>query len=288
MTGMRAALLIALALGAAPSQASAPTPALRIATLEKQAAPCGPPRADAPPGEQAYVQLLAQRLETRVLVCPVASRTEAARALASHAADLAVLDAEAFRPIAATTRSILTVRATDEFVRIPTVVAVRAKDPRQTLASLRGGSVVFGGSNRSYYERPLKALADQGVTDGYFISTTKADSAEGALKLLREGKVDAMVLHAGSWRQVCQKVRGKSRCDELRVVWRGRPRATLAVVASNAMPLETRYRLIGVHVAMHQQAPAAFQWASSWMPNGAEFEATESDALILTSSQAPE
>ena len=288
MIRLRTALLAALAFVAAPSEATAPGPALRIATLGGQTAPCAPLPANAPPGEKAYFDLLARRMEMRVLNCPMASRAEAARAVASNAADLAVLDAQAYRPVAAKARSILTVRPDGEFARIPAVVAVRADGPRHNLADLRGASAVLGGSNRSYSERPMKALADQGATDGYFSSLTKAGSADEALDMLRQGKVDAMILHAGAWRRVCLKVRGKSRCDELRVAWRGRPRAQFAMVAPNTMPLETRYRLIGIHIAMHQEAPAAFQWASAWIPNGAEFEPTESDALILTSSRGPE
>jgi len=288
MIGLRTSLLAALAFAAAPSEATAPSPALRIATLSAQSAPCAPLTADAPPGERAYFELLARRLEMRVLNCPMASRTEAAHAIADNKADLAVLDASAYRPVAAKSRSILTVRPDGGFARIPAIVAVRANDPRHSLADLRGASAVLGGSNRSYSERPMKALADQGATTGYFSSLTTAGSADEALDMLRDGKVDAMILHAGAWRRVCLKVRGKSRCDELRVAWRGRPRAQLALVAPNAMSLETRYRLIGIHVAMHQEAPAAFQWASSWIPNGAEFEPTESDALILTSSRGPE
>lgn len=287
MIRLRTALLAALAFAAAPTQATAPPPALRIATLGPRTAPCGPLSTDAPPGEQAYFALLAHRMEMRVLNCPMASREDAARAIAGNTADLAVLDAQAYRPVAAKTRSILTVRPDGEFARIPAVVAVRADDPRHDLADLRGATAVLGGSNRSYSERPMKALADQGATDGYFSAVTRAGSADEALDMLRKGKVDAMILHAGAWRRVCLKVRGKSRCDELRVAWRGRPRAQLAVVAPNSMSLETRYRLIGIHLAMHQEAPAAFQWASSWIPNGAEFEPTESDALILTSSRGP-
>jgi len=287
MMRLAAPLLAAMALSVAPSQASAPTTPLRIATLTEEAAPCAPLAADAPAGERAYFALLSRRLERQVLSCPMASRAAAAAALASGGADLAVLDAASFRPVATTTRSILTVRPKDQFSRIAVVVAVRADDERRTLADLRGAAVAFGGANRSYYDRPLRALADQGVGEGYFRTHVKAASAEEALEMLRDGKVDVLALHAGAWRQVCLKVKGKSRCDELRVAWRGRPRATLAIVAPNTMPLETRYRLIGVHVAMHQEAPSAFAWASAWMPNGAEFEPTESDALILTSSAAP-
>jgi ABC-type phosphate/phosphonate transport system substrate-binding protein len=285
---IRLAMLAAFALSAAPTKASAPTPALRIASLQERSAPCGPLARTATPGEQAYFRLLAQRLEMPVLSCPVTSRADAARAVASGSADLAVLDADAYRPIAAKARSILTLRSEGEFTRQAIVVATRAQDARRSLAELRGASVVFGGSNRSYYERPLRALADQGVGDGYFGAHAKAASAEAALEMLRDGKVDAMALHAGAWRQVCLKVRGKSRCDELREVWRGRPRARLALVAPNTMSLETRYRLVGIHIAMHHEAPEAFRWASAWAPDAAEFEPTESEALILTSSQGPE
>jgi hypothetical protein len=45
------------------------------------------------------------------------------------------------------------------------------------------------------------------------------------------------------------------------------------------IPDELRFRLIGIHVAMHFEAKDAFAWASSWVPNAADFEPTEAAAL---------
>ncbi len=283
------ALMASAPLALAPAIAQTPKPALRIAAISDKPGPCGPPRASLPPGAQAYYRLLAQRLETQILTCSFPDRAAAAQALAAGQVDLAILNAAAYRPVAAATRSILTVRSRPQLGRVAAVVAVRKGDRRLNLAALKGASVVFGGTNRAYLDHPLRTLADQGASADYFGRQIMADSAEDAAAKLRAGEADAMVLHAGAWRRICIGLKASEwRCDDLAVAWRGRPRAQLAMVVRNDMPLETRYRLIGIHVAMHQEAPTAFDWAAAWTPEPAEFEPTEADALILTSSRGPE
>ena len=41
---------------------------------------------------------------------------------------------------------------------------------------------------------------------------------------------------------------------------------------------DRRFRLLGIHVAMHNEAPEAFAWAAG--PDAEEFEPTEAKALI--------
>ena len=60
------------------------------------------------------------------------------------------------------------------------------------------------------------------------------------------------------------------------------PQAAGAIVVRQDMPLETRYRLIGIHMPMHLENKAAFAWAASWLPKAAEFEPTEAQSLLVT------
>ena len=60
-----------------------------------------------------------------------------------------------------------------------------------------------------------------------------------------------------------------------------RPRAEQAVVVRRDMPLDLRYRLIGIHMPLHLEAPAAFAYAAAGVKSPAEFQPAEADALTL-------
>lgn len=278
---MKRALIAAVLLWTAPAFASAA--ALRIAAPGAGDGACAPLGASAPAGERAYYGLLAKRLETEIQKCPVADAAAAAKALADGAADMAVLDPAAYAPVAQTTRPILTVRPADSLNRIPIVLAVSKASPRKTLAALKGGAVAFGGTGRAAYDAPLRALADQGADDAFFAREETQATPDLAVARLRAGAVDAMVLNAAAWQRLCRgDAPGEDRCADLAEIWRGRQRAAKAIVVRRDMPLALRYRLIGIHMPMHLEAPDAFAWAAAWTPNAAEFEPTEADALLAT------
>ncbi|MDR3510968.1 MAG: PhnD/SsuA/transferrin family substrate-binding protein [Caulobacteraceae bacterium] len=277
---MRAWLPLAAVLCLAASSAEAAS--LRIAEVVGSGGACHALRADAPAGEKAYFRLLGDRLGREILTCPVVDRAAAAQALATGRLDVALLDPAAYAPVQATTRAILTVRPAGHLNRIPLVVVTKASGPATNLASLRGKSLVFGGSAEAALAAPRQALADQGAGPGFFSREDVAADADAAAAGLRSGAADALVLNTAAWQRLCQGVRSQdNRCGDLKVVWRGRRRATLALVVRRDIPDELRFRLIGIHVAMHIEAPGTFAWASSWLPGGAEFEPTEAEALAL-------
>ncbi|WP_374569879.1 phosphate/phosphite/phosphonate ABC transporter substrate-binding protein [Phenylobacterium sp.] len=278
---MRAAFLAAAALALAPALARAEP--LRLAVLGAPAGACHAVGPSAPAGERAYFDLLTKRLGQEVQACPEPDAAAAAKALAGGKVDMAPLDPAAFAAVAKTDRAILTVRPKGSLNRIPVVVAVKADSPRKTLADLKGGAVAFGGVIQAAYATPRMALADQGADPAFFSREDKAKDAEAAAADLRAGKADALALNAASWQRLCRgDTPGEDRCTDLKEIWRGRPRAKMALVVARDMPLALRYRIIGIHVAMHLEAPQAFAWASSFIPNGEEFEPTEADALIVT------
>jgi len=261
---------------------SAQAASLRIAAVTGSAGACHALEAGAPAGETAYFRLLETRLGRDILTCPVVDRAAAAQALASGAVDIAVLDPAAYALVKAKTRAILTVRPIGGLNRIPVVVATKATGPVPDLAALRGKSVVFGGSAQAALAVPRQALADQGAGPGFFSREDVAADANAAAARLRSGAAGVLALNAADWERLCQGERTQDNsCGDLKVIWRGRPRATLALVVRRDIPDELRFRLIGIHVAMHIEAKPAFAWASSWAPQAAEFEPTEAEALAL-------
>lgn len=264
--------------------ASSPTAPLRIAAIEAKSGSCAAPDGGAAAGEKAYYDHLAKRLGVTVLKCPVADRTAAAKALAAGELDMAVLDPASFAPVAATTRSILTIRPEGGLNRVPVVLAVKASSPAKTLGDLRGKSLAFGGSTPAAQALPETVLAQRGVGTDAFKQLLEPD-AEAAVEAVLSGKADAVILHAAAWQRLCvpDDPKIKPPCAGLRIVMRARPEAAMAIVVRKDILDETRYRLIGIHMPMHLENKAAFVWASSWTPKAAEFVPTE--ALALTASR---
>jgi len=259
---------------------SAEAATFRIAAVTGKTAPCHSLASSAPAGQIAYFKHLAARLGQDVLECPVANEAAAGRALESGALDMAVMGPASFEPVKAKTRSILTVRPVGDLNRIPVLVATKKTSTRTSLSALKGGTIVFAGKAAFAYGLPRKALADRGGP-GFFAREDVAAAPEAAAARLRSGAVDALVINAAAWQRLCQGDRPQdANCGDLKVIWRGRPRAAKAIVVRRDIEDELRFRLIGVHVAMHLEARDAFAWGSSWIPKAAEFEPTEADALV--------
>lgn len=277
---MRALVLAAAVAVISAGAADAAT--LRIAAVTGAAGACQALPSSAPAGQKAYYKLLADRLGRQIQQCPVATEAAAAQALTAGAADMAVLDPAAFEPVRAQTRAILTVRPTGALNRIPVIVATRSGSPRASLGALKGATIVYTGQAPAALSLPRQALADQGAATGFFAREDIATDPDAAAAKLRSGSVDAMVINAAAWERLCRGDRPQdARCGDLKVLWRGRPRAVKALVVRRDMPDELRFRLIGIHVAMHIEAKDAFAWGASWVPGAAEFEPTEADALAL-------
>jgi ABC-type phosphate/phosphonate transport system substrate-binding protein len=278
---MRAIFLAAVAAGVAAAGA-VDAANLRIAAVTSAPGVCHVLGAGAPAEQKAYYKHLASRLGRDILECPVATEAAAAQALTAGAVDMAVLDPAGFAPVGTQTRAILTVRPAGGLNRIPVLLVTKASSTRASLAALRGETVVYGGQTPAALAVPRQALADQGAVPGYFAREEVAADPDAAVAKLRSGDADAMVVNAAAWERLCRGDRPQEqRCGDLKVLWRGRPRAVRALVVRRDMPDELRFRLIGIHVAMHIEAKDAFVWGASWIPDGAEFEPAEADALAL-------
>lgn len=286
---MRRALAaaFALALASAAVVLAAPTnPPLRIAVPGPVAGPCTPAGAAATAAERALYAHLSRRLERPVQRCPVADRAAAAAALAAGRADLAVLDPAAYRPVAGQVRAILTTRPRSGPSRVPVVAVVRRTSRATTLAELRGLGAVYGGGQPTGLALPRRVLADHGAPAGFFAAETVAADPEAAIAMLRAGGADVLLLNASAHQRLCRADRpGQEPCADLKTVFRGRARPATAFAVRRDMPDELRFRLIGVMVALHLEAPAAFAHILAQTPGTGELEPTEADALAVSASR---
>jgi ABC-type phosphate/phosphonate transport system substrate-binding protein len=261
------------------SAQSAPAPSFRIA-VEGGEGPCRPVGEDAPAGLRAYAAHLAARLERPVWACGAADRAAAADALARGDVDLAVLDVESYEAAKPKVRAFATLRPKEGMSRVPVVVSTRAQG--RDLAGLKGAAIVFGGTYPAAYQLPKQALAHLGVAPGHFSGEVITEDHETAVEALRAGRAEVMVLHASAQRRLCRPSSpGQKPCADLTELWRGRPRADLALAVRSDMPDLDRYRLLGVHLALHLENPPAFAWAAAWAPQSTEFEPAEADALAI-------
>jgi ABC-type phosphate/phosphonate transport system substrate-binding protein len=168
-------------------------------------------------------------------------------------------------------------------IRTQIVTAVRAGSAFQSLDDVRGRRLAFIGAAPYDRNLPRKALADQGTGPTYFSSEVIGASGEDALKRLRSQDVDVVVMNADAWQRSCRGAKPQDQpCSDLRVIWTGRPRASKALAVRLDMPAQLRFRLIGIFVAMHLEAPDAFRAAAAFAPGSENFDAAEAGALSPT------
>jgi ABC-type phosphate/phosphonate transport system substrate-binding protein len=193
---------------------------------------------------------------------------------------MAELDPGSYALVADKVRAILTVTPKGAPGRVPVVVAVTATSGITSFADLKGRRSAFAGSATYDFNGPRAALADQGAGRSYFSSETKAEGASAAAQLVRSGGADALVLNGDAWERTCRGETPNARpCSDLKILWRGRPRAKMALAVRRDMPAQIRYRLVGIYVAMHLESPEAFAAASALMPGAGSFDPTEAEAL---------
>lgn len=269
-----------LALGALGLMGAAPAPAFRIGVLASAKGPCAAPPSSAPAGENAYFQLLAKRLERPVLACPIPSLADGAADLAAGRLDMTVVDAASYTAVKPAVRALMTARLDGAPTRVRVVLAVKA-DQDGRPETLEGHTVAFGGSSAVALALPREVLAEQGYGAAPELHEQVSPNEAAALAALRAGKVNAVALVDAAWQRQCQnpspKVKG---CADLKVVWRARPQAQRAFAVRRDLPDPIRYRLLGVHLAMHLEDRPAFAWvAGQLIPGAADFQPAEAQAL---------
>ncbi|MFZ4601298.1 MAG: PhnD/SsuA/transferrin family substrate-binding protein [Caulobacterales bacterium] len=274
---IKRALLALAFLGAPAVQAAAPAP-LRLAIEGLPPGPCAP-APQSPAGLSTYTRLLETRLGRPVLACPVADKAAAAAALASGGVDLAMLDPQSF-PAAGKARPILAPHSLEDFGRVEMIFAAMSTSPRAGPKGLAGARLALAGAHPVAAGGPLRVAQDAGIAPTAFAAVASERDPEAAIAAVRAGRADVAAFHAAAWRRLCRTDKpGEQPCKDLKVVYAARPQARLALVAPLSMPDELRYRLIGIHIAMHLEAPEAFAFAARGATGAVSFDPTEASAL---------
>jgi ABC-type phosphate/phosphonate transport system substrate-binding protein len=275
---MRMLIFIVLAFAGLNGAADADPSVFRIGYLATSTSPCRAIDASSQPGLRAYARHLSVRLSRNVRGCAFASTEEASAALAEGLVDLAPLSADASAQRGDVIRPLLTPRAAGGVGRVLTLLVIKTGAPFENLSKVAGARMVLGGSSEVARAGPLRALADNGAPSNSFRSETVAASPAAAVEALRAGKADMMLIHAAAWQRLC---RGdgprETPCADLQEVWRGRPNVDSALAVRRDMADELRLRIVGIHVAMHLEAPEAFRWIA---PGAGELQPIEASARV--------
>jgi ABC-type phosphate/phosphonate transport system substrate-binding protein len=272
----RALLALAL-LGAPAAHAAAPAP-FRLAIDGLPSGPCAaaPP---SPAGLSTYTRHLETRLGRVVLVCPFADKSAAAAALAAGEVDFAMLDPQSF-PAAGQARAILAPHSREDFGRVEMIFAALNSSPRAGAKGLAGARLALAGTHPVAAGGPLRVAQDAGIAASAFAVVQTERDPEAAIHAVRTGRADVAAFHAAAWRRLCRSDKpGEQPCKDLKVVLAARPQARVAFVAPLSMPDELRYRLIGIHIAMHLEAPDAFAYAARGAAGAVSFDPAEAGAL---------
>jgi ABC-type phosphate/phosphonate transport system substrate-binding protein len=276
---LQAFCMAILLIAATPEASAAPAAGpFRIGVVTGDDGVCGAPGNNAPAGQAAYVAHLARRLARPVEVCPVADMAAAARLLADGKIDFAQLDPIAYKAVAAGVRPLLTPRTQDGFGRVETVMVVRADGP-DSVSPRPGERVGFAGTEPYELDLLKRALTDHGIEFARLEAARIYEGPAAAAERLRQGEIDFLVLYSAAWQRICRPMSaGGTPCADLRQVFRGRPRAAQAWAVRRDIDDDTRFRLVGIHVALHLENPAAFGWVAQ---GARELEPTEASALDL-------
>ncbi|MEL6830452.1 MAG: hypothetical protein AAFO63_09985, partial [Pseudomonadota bacterium] len=204
---------------------------------------------------------------------------EAAALAANGDATLAWIDQSDAQSLPETWRSFLTLRAFDGLGRPPYVffAAADAIDARQIGEEQIG--VVSREPERLFVEMAFETLQDLGLTQNAVTANQKYQDVSSLFEAIRAGDMSAGILDANAWGRNCDILNPASNpCSDLKVLYEGRPRADQAMVIEADQSTEFRYRMVSVHIALHLEAPEAFQWINQ--DRGTEFQPAEHDALL--------
>jgi ABC-type phosphate/phosphonate transport system substrate-binding protein len=275
---MRPWLAIALVtLLLAPANAQTPPTPFRIGVVQAGPLACsdGSKTPAAP-----YTAHLKSRVKLEILVCQFPNTSAAAKALSEQKIDMVELDRSAFQQVASVARPILTFRKKDSTARIMSVALVNATSSNRSLATLSGARPSFAMKLPHTYDAPMAGLRSAGMDISKLKPPFIGRDHQAAVAALRNNEADFLVLDADTHRLLC---RGSSPtdtpCKDLVEVWRGRPAAETALIVRKDIAQDLRYGLIGIHIFLAEQAPAAFAWLAAKNPGAVAIEPTEPTAL---------
>ncbi|WP_017667342.1 PhnD/SsuA/transferrin family substrate-binding protein [Sandarakinorhabdus sp. AAP62] len=231
---------------------------------------------------EAYRRHLEQRLSRPVSLCGTADTRAAAAELRAGKADMAVLDPAAFETVKDVARAALTGRVSAQTGRVLSLALVRKASGKTRLADLTGATPIFAGSAAPSKDVPLRAIGEAGAPIASFRPALVFEGDEPAFAALRAGRGDVLVINASARARACMTPDIKrDPCADLTELWRGRPRAARALVVRNAMATGDRHQLVGIHIGLHFEAPAAMRFMAQALPPAVALDPAEAGALLL-------
>lgn len=271
-------LTVTLLLGAAaPVQAQGAEAAFRVVVADAGLTGC---TATGP--AEAYRLHLEKRLERPVSLCGAADATAAAAVLKAGKADMVLLDPPAFDTVKDMARALLTGRVRAETGRVMTMALALKRSGRKSLADLTGATPIVAGSVPTSKDVPMQAIVDAGAPVASFKPLLVIEGDEPAFAALRAGRGDVLVVNGSARSRACMTPDLKrDPCADLVELWRGRPRAARAFVVSNKMSMGDRHQLIGIHIGLHFEAPAAMRYLAQLLPPAVAIDPAEAGALLL-------
>ena len=204
---------------------------LRVAIESKAVGECSADRKSWTPVQRDYVQHISARMEIPVLLCPVANKAQAAKALADGKVDMALLDPASIAPVKDSVRPIMTGRIPADIGRVAIVLVATENSPANDLAAARQARLALSGANTTMLAGVKRTLAAWNFSDSAIAAAqTLADAPDG-LAVIKAGKADVLVLYGAEWTRLCRgEEKGDRPCEGLKEVWRGRPAAAVSHV----------------------------------------------------------
>jgi ABC-type phosphate/phosphonate transport system substrate-binding protein len=230
---------------------------------------------------EAYREHLEKRLSRPVSLCGAADAVAAATALGAGEADMVALDPAAFETVKGKARAMLTGRINADTGRVVSVALVMKRSGKTRLADLQGVSPIVAGRAPASKDVPMQALADAGAPVTSFKPLQLIEGDEPAFAALRAGRGDLLVVTASARQRACMSPDIKvDPCADLTEIWRGRPVASRAMVVATNMPLADRHQLVGIHIALHFEAPKAMAFMARALPPAVALDPAEAGALL--------
>ena len=241
-------------------------------------------------GAKSYADHLASRFDTDITLCLTSSQEELEALLLQDAAvNLAWVNQETFENVSDSWRSLLTLRAMNGLGRPPAILfthienEVAASDvpPEQIGYISKEPSVL-------HIDIVQRVLTDAGLSVSAPTDDQLFSGVDTLLEAVKTKAVPYGLVEASGWGRECAVLEaGNDPCGDLNVILNERPLAIEALALHLSADKERQFRLVGVHIGLHLEAPEAFAWLTQG--KGSELEPTESTALIRqTSYEQPE
>ncbi|KAF0117268.1 MAG: hypothetical protein FD163_2349 [Hyphomonadaceae bacterium] len=229
---------------------------------------------------KAYIAHLSSRLNRPVLLCPAKDKAAAANALISNNAEIALLDTASFLPVKDQAQSIFVGRYSRIDGRVLGVAMTLKADGITDISKLSNKRPIFLSEAASGHAIELQALSDYGFNTKEFGPEVIIAENE-ALEALRQKRGDVLITTAGARQRICRSDDPQEvLCGDIAEIWRGRPSAPFAFVASREISDADKYQLIGIHIVLHTENPTAFAFIEKVMPTSIALDPSEADALL--------